>query len=74
MPKGTPKDWVDKLLRVGPADWVPPVPRYVEPDDECACRQWRHEWARLHEHHSRETDALYAVIRELVRRLEKRDA
>lgn len=64
-----PSEWVDELLRVGPSDWVPPVKRYVEPYTEPGIEtDWRYEYERLKAHHTRETDILHAVIRELVRR------
>lgn len=73
--KRTPKQWVDELLWQGPHNWVPPVSRYDGPDPDTAdeSTDWHAEWGRLNAHHQREMDVLNAVIRELVRRLEKRE-
>ena len=64
--KKTPRQMVDDLIRSGPYDWVPPIPRYVDVAD-AANTDWASEYRRLLEHHTNETDTLYAVIRELVR-------
>jgi hypothetical protein len=73
LPKGTPKDWVDKLLRVGPSDWVPPIPRFADYDGNPDV-DWSAEYNRLKAHHQLEMDTLNAVIRELVERLRRAES
>lgn len=74
--KGTPKIWVDKLLALGHADWVPPIARYDEPSPADVLHpdstvDWHREWRKLNSHHLQEMDVLNAVIAELVKRLKK---
>lgn len=65
---GTPKQWVDDLLAKGPSEWTPPIQRYVDYDGDPDV-DWSAEWRRLKWHHEKETDVLFAVIRELARRV-----
>lgn len=72
-PKGTPKDWVDALLRDGARNWVPPIPTLVPiaRDLLVSKSEWADAYNALLDHHCKETDLLNAVIRELVERLKK---
>lgn len=66
---------VDILLKEGvdnPKKWVA-VHGYTEPSyycDDCPT-EWREEWQRLRDHHIKETNFLFEVIGELVKRQNK---
>lgn len=70
MVKGTPREWVDEILRVGPTNWVPPLQRHVELDIDRFSHVRVDAYRALLAHHTEETDMLHAVIRELVGRLQ----
>lgn len=76
MKKISIEERVDLLLKEGvnnPKKWMP-VQSYKEPGPEHLIPVgdfWGAEWQRLHNHHLEETMALFNIIGELVKRLEK---
>lgn len=58
---------VDKLLEVGienPQEWLG-IKRYVEPDEQ------EQKYVALLEHHAKETERLFEIIKELITRIQK---
>lgn len=68
MRKTIPK-MVDEILQAGPYDWAPPIERYAGVDDGIQPPSWEAEYRALAAHHEFETCVLYAVIREMRKRL-----
>lgn len=75
MSKLSIEERVDILLREGvdkPKKWAA-VHGYEEPDPKKIndAGTWHDEWYRLRSHHLEETNFLFNVIRELVKRINK---
>lgn len=74
MKKLTIEERVDRLLTEGvdnPKKWMP-IHGYEEPTWHTNdSHGWAKEWRRLRDHHIEETAALFDIIRELVKRINK---